>query len=64
MNLEEIIGLAENAIAAATEIQALEEVRVEYLGKKGKITELLKSLGKMDHEQRKEMGQAIIDHLQ
>ena len=59
MNLDEIIGLAEQAIAAATEIQALEEVRVEYLGKKGKITELLKSLGKMDHEQRKEMGQAI-----
>lgn len=59
MNLEEIIGLAESAIADATEIQALEEVRVEYLGKKGKITELLKSLGKMDHEQRKEMGQAI-----
>lgn len=59
MNLEEIIGLAEQAIAQATEIQALEEVRVEYLGKKGKITELLKSLGKMDHEQRKEMGQAI-----
>lgn len=59
MNLEEIIGLAEEAIAEATEIQALEDVRVEYMGKKGKITELLKSLGKMDHEQRKEMGQAI-----
>ena len=59
MSLEEIIGLAESAIASATEIQALEEVRVEYLGKKGKITELLKSLGKMDHEQRKTMGQEI-----
>ncbi|NVK23536.1 MAG: phenylalanine--tRNA ligase subunit alpha [Gammaproteobacteria bacterium] len=59
MNLDEIIGLAESAIADAKEIQALEDVRVEYLGKKGKITELLKSLGKMDHEQRKEMGQAI-----
>ena len=59
MNLDEIIGLAQQAIAEATEIQALEEVRVEYMGKKGKITELLKSLGKMDHEQRKEMGQAI-----
>jgi len=59
MNLEEIVGLAEKAIAEANEIQALEEVRVEYLGKKGKITELLKSLGKMDHEQRKAMGQQI-----
>ena len=59
MNLEEIVGLAEQAIASANEIQALEDVRVEYLGKKGKITELLKSLGKMDHEQRKTMGQEI-----
>ena len=59
MNLEEIVGLAEQAIANANEIQALEDVRVEYLGKKGKITELLKSLGKMDHEQRKTMGQEI-----
>jgi phenylalanyl-tRNA synthetase alpha chain len=59
MNLEEIVGLAEQAISQANEIQALEDVRVEYMGKKGKITELLKSLGKMDHEQRKEMGQAI-----
>lgn len=59
MNLEQTIELATSAIEAADEIQKLEEVRVEYLGKKGKITELLKSLGQMDHEQRKEMGQAI-----
>ena len=59
MNLEEIVGLAEQAIANANDIQALEEVRVECLGKKGKITELLKSLGKMDHEARKTMGQEI-----
>lgn len=59
MNLEEIIGLAESAIAGANDIQSLEDVRVEYLGKKGKITDLLKSLGQMDHAQRKEMGQAI-----
>jgi phenylalanyl-tRNA synthetase alpha chain len=59
MSLEEIIGLAQGAIREAQDVNALEEVRIEFLGKKGKITELLKSLGKMDHEQRKEMGQAI-----
>lgn len=59
MNLEEIVGLAQQAINNATDINRLEEVRVEFLGKKGKITELLKSLGKMDHEQRKSAGQAI-----
>lgn len=59
MNLEEIVGLAKDAIQDAKDIPALEEVRVEFLGKKGRITELLKGLGKMDHEQRKEAGQAI-----
>ncbi len=59
MSLEQTIGLAEQAIADAKDIQSLEDVRVQFLGKKGQITELLKSLGKMDHEQRKEMGQAI-----
>ncbi len=59
MNLEEIVGLAQEAINNANNIASLEEVRVEFLGKKGKITDLLKGLGKMDHEQRKEAGQAI-----
>lgn len=59
MNLEEIIGLAQAAIAQANDIQSLEDVRVEYLGKKGKITDLLKSLGQMEPAQRKEMGQTI-----
>ncbi|GAA0287704.1 phenylalanine--tRNA ligase subunit alpha [Psychrosphaera haliotis] len=59
MNLEETVGLAKEAINNANDIASLEEVRVEFLGKKGKITELLKGLGKMDHEQRKEAGQAI-----
>ena len=59
MNLQEIVGLANEAINNATDIPQLEEVRVEFLGKKGKITELLKGLGKMDHEERKSAGQAI-----
>ncbi|MGQ0740716.1 MAG: phenylalanine--tRNA ligase subunit alpha [Alphaproteobacteria bacterium] len=42
-------------IAEADE-RALEEVRVAALGKKGAITELLKSLGAMTPEERKEKG--------
>jgi phenylalanyl-tRNA synthetase alpha chain len=42
-------------IAEADE-RALEEVRVTALGKKGSITELLKSLGAMSPEERKEKG--------
>lgn len=34
----------------------LEEIRLMYLGKKGVITEMLKSLGSLDKEERKEVG--------
>ncbi len=47
------------AIEAATDEPALEEVRVSSLGKKGKISELMKTLGKMSPEERKEMGPAL-----
>src|SRR5438067_2407235 len=36
------------AIAAADTLQALDELRVKALGKSGRITALLKSLGQMD----------------
>ncbi len=44
--------------AASTE-PALEEVRVAALGKKGAISERMKTLGKMSPEERKEMGPAL-----
>ncbi len=43
-------------IANAADERALEDVRVEALGKKGSIAELLKSLGAMSPEERKENG--------
>src|SRR6185503_7068675 len=48
----EIIG----AIAAAADEAALEQLRVAALGKKGSISELLKTLGGMSPEERKEQG--------
>src|SRR3954466_5119260 len=44
------------AIAAANDEAALEQVRVSALGKKGTISELLKTLGGMSPEERKENG--------
>ncbi|WP_423186225.1 phenylalanine--tRNA ligase subunit alpha [Alishewanella sp. d11] len=61
MNLSAILNEALAAVAAAGDIPALEEVRVTFMGKKGSITELLKSLGGMDPEQRKIAGQQIND---
>jgi len=59
MNLTAILNEALAAVATAGDIPALEEVRVTFMGKKGSITELLKSLGAMDPEQRKIAGQQI-----
>ncbi len=46
-------------IKAAGDESALEAVRVSALGKKGRISQLMKSLGSMDPEQRKIMGPAL-----
>jgi phenylalanyl-tRNA synthetase alpha chain len=45
-----------DAVASAADDAALEQVRVAALGKKGSISELLKTLGGMTPDQRKENG--------
>lgn len=59
MQLQEIVAQAEAAIANADNPQALDDVRVQYMGKKGQLTELLKGLGKLDPSERREAGQQI-----
>jgi phenylalanyl-tRNA synthetase alpha chain len=46
-------------ITAANDLKALDDVRVTVLGKKGRITALMKTLGGMDPEERKTTGQAL-----
>src|ERR1700684_3673170 len=48
-----------NHIAAAGDESALEAVRVAALGKKGSISALLSTLGKMSPDERKTQGAAI-----
>jgi phenylalanyl-tRNA synthetase alpha chain len=47
------------AIQAASDTASLDAVRVAALGKKGSVTELMKSLGKLPVEQRKDAGAAL-----
>jgi phenylalanyl-tRNA synthetase alpha chain len=47
------------AVKAATNAQELDELRVKYLGKKGEITSLLKTLGKLSAEERPAAGAKI-----
>lgn len=54
-----IIKQAEDSIANAQNLAALENIRVQYLGKKGEITALLKNLGTLFETQRPKAGQLI-----
>jgi phenylalanyl-tRNA synthetase alpha chain len=47
------------AIAGATDLAALEQVRVAALGKKGRVSELMSRLGSMAPDERKAFGQAV-----
>ncbi len=57
---KEVQALGEEAkklIKEALDIDKLNQIRVEYLGKKGKLKNILKTLGKLSPEERKEIGQ-------
>lgn len=58
-DLEGLVSQARAAIDVAADPAALDLVRVDYLGKKGKITALLKGLGKLSADQRPAAGAAI-----
>jgi len=47
------------AVSGADTLDALEQVRISALGRKGRITELLKSLGGMSPEERRVAGPAL-----
>ena len=49
----------EKELQAAQNSDAVEKLRVAYLGKKGSVTELLKGLKAVAGDQKKEMGQLI-----
>jgi len=57
--LDTLIKKAETAVNQAADLRALDEIRVEYLGKTGVITDQLKQLGKLPAEERKTAGQEI-----
>lgn len=60
--MENIENLKKELIAEinqASDIKSLEETRVAVLGKKGKITEMMKSLGSLPLEQKIEMGKSL-----
>jgi len=58
-NLESLVEAALAEVAGAGDARALDDVRVRYLGKKGEISALLKSLGGLSAEERPKAGALI-----
>lgn len=58
-NLKQLVQDGLNAVEKADNLQALDQIRVEYLGKKGVITQQAKTLGKLSAEERPAAGQKI-----
>ena len=57
--LDDLKAEATAAIKSAGDSAALEKLRVEWLGKKGRVTDLLKSLGQLDADERPKVGAEI-----
>ena len=55
--LQELKEASLSAINGADSIEALESLRVKFLGKKGELTAILKQMGKLSEEERPVMGQ-------
>ncbi|MCQ4264274.1 phenylalanine--tRNA ligase subunit alpha [Stutzerimonas stutzeri] len=58
-NLDALVSQALEALQQSEDIAALEQIRVQYLGKKGELTQLMQTLGKLSAEERPQAGALI-----
>jgi phenylalanyl-tRNA synthetase alpha chain len=56
---EDLLAQAQERVADAADARTLDDVRVQFLVKKGSLTGLLKQLGQLPADQRREAGQAV-----
>src|SRR5574344_1438624 len=59
--LKEIEALALKKIEEAQNSEAIEEIRIKFLGKKGELTTILRSMGNLSKEERPIMGKMVND---
>ncbi len=57
--LQKIISKATEAVQSVSELALLDEIRVQYLGKKGELTLMMRLLGKLPPEEKPKAGQVI-----
>ena len=56
--LKKILEEARQELSGAASLKDTEDTRIKFLGKKGQLTEILRSMGSLSPEERKELGQA------
>ncbi len=59
MDLDAILKRATEEIVSSTTLKDLDQYRIYYLGKKGKLTEVLKDVGQLSAEERPLLGQRV-----
>ncbi len=57
--LQSILEQAKSAINSADKTAQLEDMRVQYLGKKGELTAQLKQIGSLPHQERPKFGDKV-----
>ena len=58
-NLDALVSQALEAVQHSQDINALEQIRVQYLGKKGELTQVMQTLGKLSADERPKAGALI-----
>ena len=59
LDISTLLEEAQVQIANASDLAKLDQVRIDYLGKKGLLTEQLKTLGRLSADERPKAGQLI-----
>lgn len=60
-DLKKLRHEAELSLVKASAFEEIENLRVHYLGKKGQVSQILKMMGQLPAEERKELGKAAND---
>lgn len=58
-NLDALVSQALEAVKQAADVNALEQLRVQYLGKKGELTQVMKTLSNIPAEERPRVGAMV-----
>jgi len=57
--INQLLEQATQAITSAKDLNAIDQIRTQFLGKKGQLTELLKNVGTLPGDQRSAVGQMV-----